>query len=238
MASAHRSYQFLVNPQGNILIAPSQELAAENNPKKTRKQKKQGLLQISPDDGGQRPPGAFPTTDFSLPTVTTEIIRIASERHQKGLMQPMIYQLLTQGEVKLPVVMEDDASRELPSYVDLYRPIRQTIYSVLFNLNKLKIVHENTYKEKGEAPPPRSFEVAVKEWVVRRGGMRPSYEVTVAKPVEWKTPSIERMWLGKNADDKNRRLRAFLTIMHSDTPLLLNTQYVPQHLLLMCCVLR
>lgn len=189
-------------------------------------------------EGTPRPPGAFPSSEFSLPTVTAEIIRIASERHQKGLMQPMIYQLLTQGEVKLPTVMEDDMSRELPSYVDLYRPVRQTIYSVLFNLNKLKIVHENTYKEKGETPPPKSFEVAVKEWVVRRGGMRPSYEVTVAKPVEWKTPSIERMWLGKNADDKNRRLRAFLTVMHSDTPLLLNTQYVPQHLLLMCCVLR
>ena len=42
------------------------------------------------------PPGAFPGTDFKLPTVTTEIIRIASERHQKGLMHPMIYQLLTQ----------------------------------------------------------------------------------------------------------------------------------------------
>ena len=47
--------------------------------------------------------------------------------------------------------MEDENSRELPSYIDLYRPIRQTIYSVLFNLNKLKIVHENTYKDKGQA---------------------------------------------------------------------------------------
>lgn len=90
----------------------------------------------------------------------------------------------------------------------------------------------------GEAPPPKSFEVNVKEWIVRRSTQRPTFEVTIAKPVEWKTPSIERMWLGKNAEDKNRRLRAFLTIMHSDTPLILNTQYVPQHLLVMCCVLR
>ncbi|XP_025108556.1 constitutive coactivator of PPAR-gamma-like protein 1 homolog isoform X2 [Pomacea canaliculata] len=190
-------------------------------------------------DGPQgRAPGAFPSGEFSLPTVTTEIIRIASERHQKGLMHPMIYQLLTQGEVKLDVILEDETNRELPSYIDLYRPIRQTIYSVLFNLNKLKIIHENTHKEKGEAPPPKSFEVNVKEWIVRRSTQRPTFEVTIAKPVEWKTPSIERMWLGKNAEDKNRRLRAFLTIMHSDTPLILNTQYVPQHLLVMCCVLR
>ena len=78
----------------------------------------------------------------------------------------------------------------------------------------------------------------MREWTLRRGTTRPTFEVTVAKPVDWKTPSIERMWLGKNADDKNRRLRAFLTIMHSDSPLILNTQYVPQHLLLMACVLR
>lgn len=52
--------------------------------------------------------------------------------------------------MKLPVTLEDDTSRELPSYVDLYRPVRQAIYSVLFNLNKLKIVHENTFKEKGK----------------------------------------------------------------------------------------
>ena len=90
----------------------------------------------------------------------------------------------------------------------------------------------------GETPPPRSFDVAVKEWTVRRGNSRPAFEVAVAKPVDWKTPSIERMWLGKNADDKTRRLRAFLTVMHSDTPLILNTQYVPQPLLLMACVLR
>lgn len=52
------------------------------------------------------------------------------------------------GEVKLPVILEDDTTRELPSYVDLYRPLRQTIYSVLLNLNKQKIVHEIQNKDK------------------------------------------------------------------------------------------
>ena len=60
----------------------------------------------------------------------------------------------------------------------------------------------------------------------------------MARPVEWKTPSIERMWLGTQPEDKTRRLRAYLTVMHSDTPLMLNTNYVPQHLLILCCVLR
>lgn len=39
-------------------------------------------------------------------------------------------------------------------------------------------------------------------------------------------------------DDKRRRLRAYLTCMRSDNPLMLNPDYVPQHLLIMATVLR
>uniref|UniRef100_A0A0L8FUX1 Uncharacterized protein n=1 Tax=Octopus bimaculoides TaxID=37653 RepID=A0A0L8FUX1_OCTBM len=175
--------------------------------------------------------------EFKLPQISPEIMRIASERHQKGLMSPWVYQLLSQGEVKLEVCLEEDVSRDLISYVELYRPVRQTLYSVLFNLNKLKIIHENQSKDKGDQSS-KSFEVCVKEWVVRKGVFSPHCEYVVAHPVDWKTPSIERLWLGQQADDKNRRLRAFLTCLKSDTPLMLNTNYVPQHLLLMCCVHR
>lgn len=172
--------------------------------------------------------------ELKLPQISPEIMRIASERHQKGLMAPWVYQLLSQGEIKLEVCLEDDVTRELPSYVELYRPVRQTLYSVLFNLNKLKIIHENQNKDKGD----KCFEVGVKEWVIRKGVSNAHCEVVIARPVDWKTPSIERLWLGQQADDKNRRLRAFLTCLKSDTPLMLNTSYVPQHLLLMCCVHR
>lgn len=51
--------------------------------------------------------------------------------------------------MKIPVSLEDEASRELPTAAELYKPIRQSVYSVLFNLNKLKIIHENQVKEKG-----------------------------------------------------------------------------------------
>ena len=47
------------------------------------------------------------------------------------------------------VTLEDDTSRELPTSIDLYRPIRQTIYSVLLNLNKLKIMHDTQKQDKG-----------------------------------------------------------------------------------------
>lgn len=47
------------------------------------------------------------------------------------------------------------------------------------------------------------------------------------------------LWSSRSAiDDKRRRLRAFLTCMRSDTPLMLNPGYVPQHLLVMASVLR
>ena len=39
-------------------------------------------------------------------------------------------------------------------------------------------------------------------------------------------------------DDKKRRLRAFLSCLHADTALMLNPEYVPQHLLILACVLR
>lgn len=39
-------------------------------------------------------------------------------------------------------------------------------------------------------------------------------------------------------DDKCRRMRAYLSCMRSDTPLMLNTTYVPQHLLILATVLR
>lgn len=51
-------------------------------------------------------------------------------------------------------------------------------------------------------------------------------------------PSIRRLWLGQAVEDKNRRLRALLTCMMSDVSLMLNVSYVPQHLLVLCCVLR
>lgn len=62
-------------------------------------------------------------------------MRTASERHQKGLMSPHIYQILIAGEIKLPVLLEDENHREFPSIHLIYRPIRQMVYAILFNLH-------------------------------------------------------------------------------------------------------
>lgn len=54
----------------------------------------------------------------------------------------------------------------------------------------------------------------------------------------WAVPTIQRLWFGTTFDDKHRRMRAFLTVMRSDTTMMLNRNYVPQHLLVLACVLR
>ena len=56
--------------------------------------------------------------------------------------------------------------------------------------------------------------------------------------LSWSVPTVQRLWFGTGLEDKQRRLRAFLSVMSSDSPLMLQTNHVPQHLLLMATVLR
>ncbi|GCC40935.1 hypothetical protein chiPu_0024646, partial [Chiloscyllium punctatum] len=71
-----------------------------------------------------------------LPAVAPEVLRVADHRHRKGLMYPYIYQVLTMGELKLPVCIEDETNTELPPATLLYRLARQYIYGVLFSLSE------------------------------------------------------------------------------------------------------
>lgn len=169
-----------------------------------------------------------------LPPVPPEVMRTVSERHNKGLMSPCIYQILSQGEIKLPVIMEDENHREIPSIHHFYRPVRQMVYAILFNL------HHHTYmatknKDKSDSKPP---DVRIKEWIWSKTNQFQRPDIVKAEPIGWGVPTIQRLWFGTTIDDKRRRLRAFLTCMRSDTALMLNPEYVPQHLLIMATVLR
>jgi hypothetical protein len=42
---------------------------------------------------------------------------------------------LRRGELKLPVLLEDENSPELPHIHKLYQPLRQSVYAILFNLH-------------------------------------------------------------------------------------------------------
>ncbi|XP_011330413.1 constitutive coactivator of PPAR-gamma-like protein 1 homolog isoform X2 [Ooceraea biroi] len=178
-----------------------------------------------------------PEKTTSIPSTSPEVMRTASERHQKGLMSPHIYQILIAGEIKLPVLLEDENHREFPSIHVIYRPIRQMVYAILFNLHhRMYMATKN--KEKGDSEKVEVPDVIIKEWVWSKSNPYQTPELVKAEQIGWGVPTIQRLWFGTVIDDKRRRLRGFLTCMRSDTPLMLNTSYVPQHLLVMACVLR
>lgn len=172
-----------------------------------------------------------------LPVVAPEVLRVAEHRHKKGLMYPYIYHVLTKGEIKLSVTIEDEANKDLPSAVQLYRPIRQYVYGVLFSLAEAKKRAERLAMRRNCLPEYPA--VIIKEWAAYKGKSPHTPELVEALPFrEWTCPNLKKLWLGKAVEDKNRRMRAFLACMRSDTPAMLNPANVPTPLMVLCCVLR
>ncbi|KAK3851415.1 hypothetical protein Pcinc_041934 [Petrolisthes cinctipes] len=188
---------------------------------------------VRDESGPQVDPNPLP-----LPPVPHEVMRTASERHQKGLMCPWIYQVLTQGEVKFGVCMEDENSRELPNAALFFRAVRQSIYAILYNLHHHTFMARKAKEEGQKGLATEVPEVKIREWVYSRNNPYRTADVVEATPINWAVPTVQRLWFGSVVDDKKRRLRAFLSCMKSDTPLMLHTSHVPQHLLIMATVLR
>ncbi|XP_071349381.1 constitutive coactivator of PPAR-gamma-like protein 1 homolog isoform X2 [Trachinotus anak] len=172
-----------------------------------------------------------------LPAVAPEVLRVAEHRHKKGLMYPYIYHVLTKGEIKLSVTIEDEGNKDLPTAVQLFRPIRQYIYGVLFSLAEARKKAERLAMRKN--CQPEYTHVMVKEWAAYKGKSPHTPELVEALPFrEWTCPNLKKLWLGKAVEDKNRRMRAFLACLRSDTPAMLNPANIPTPLLVLCCVLR
>ncbi|XP_045141085.1 constitutive coactivator of PPAR-gamma-like protein 1 isoform X2 [Echinops telfairi] len=173
-----------------------------------------------------------------LPPVAPEVLRVAEHRHKKGLMYPYIFHILTKGEIKIAVSIEDEANKDLPPAALLYRPVRQYVYGVLFSLAENRKKTERLAFRKNRLPPEFS-PVIIKEWAAYKGKSPQTPELVEALAFrEWTCPNLKRLWLGKAVEDKNRRMRAFLACMRSDTPAMLNPANVPTHLMVLCCVLR
>jgi hypothetical protein len=160
------------------------------------------------------------------------VLRTSYQRHQRGSMDPRIYILLTKKEILMPQMLEDEQYREMPAIHVFYRPARQMIYAILFNLYHQKYMCSKT---KDNLPMP---DVIIQEWVWSPQNEYKKPEEVYAIQLPWAVPTIQRLWFGTTYDDKHRRMRAFLTVMRSDTPLMLNRSYVPQHMLVLGCVLR
>lgn len=171
-------------------------------------------------------------------TLPAEVIRTAAERHKRGVMDPRIYILLIKKEILLPQVLEDEQYREFPSIHEFYRPARQMIYAILFNLYHQKYMHQKGGHGKNQDGKDMCPSIVVNEWIWSpKNEYKTSVKVTAIQ-INWAVPTVQRLWFGTAHEDKQRRMKAFLTIMRSDTALMLNKNYVPQHLLVLACVLR
>ncbi|KAG8431221.1 hypothetical protein GDO86_019234 [Hymenochirus boettgeri] len=173
-----------------------------------------------------------------LPQVAPEVLRVAEHRHKKGLMYPSIYHILTKGEIKISVAIEDEINKDLPPAAILYRPVRQYVYGVLFSLAENRKRTERHAFRKNRLPLEH-YPVIIKEWAAYKGKSPQTPELVEALAFrEWTCPNLKKLWLGKAVEDKNRRMRAFLACMRSDTPGMLNPNNVSTHLMVLCCVLR
>ncbi|KAM3962412.1 LOW QUALITY PROTEIN: constitutive coactivator of PPAR-gamma-like protein 1 homolog [Aphomia sociella] len=179
--------------------------------------------------------------DDNCPPAPAEVLRTCAERHARGLMHPSMLSILTHRQITLNVLMEDDNHREIPSIHHFYRPIRQNVYAILYNMHHHRFMAQKV-KEEGTASTStandRVCTVQVAEWIYSRVNPGKSPEMVYGVVLDWPVPTVQRLWFGTAQDDKCRRMRAFLSCMRSDTPLMLNTSYVPQHLLILATVLR
>lgn len=205
-------------------------------------------VKSSANGGGasKKPIAAFV---YALPG---EVLKTSLNRHQRGIMDPRIYQLLTKKEIILPQILEDEQYREIPSIHIFYRPARQAIYAILFNLYHQKYLCSKTLNQQQQQQTNNRDqsnnhrgssnqtlpEVQISEWIWSPQNEYKKAELVNAIQLPWAVPTIQRLWFGMAFEDKQRRMKAFLTIMRSDTPLMMNRSYVPQHMLVMACVLR
>ncbi|VVC89411.1 unnamed protein product [Leptidea sinapis] len=180
-------------------------------------------------------------SEDNCPSAPAEVLRTCAERHARGLMHPHMLSILTHRQITLPVLMEDDNHREIPSIHHFYRPVRQHIYAILYNMHHHRFMAQKA-KDEGVAGASTSNDqpctVQISEWIYSRVNPGKHPEVVPGVVLDWPVPTVQRLWFGTAQEDKGRRLRAFLSCMKSDTPLMLNTSYVPQHLLILGTVLR
>ena len=94
--------------------------------------------------------------------VDESMVKVATERHKNGQMHPWVLSVLTRGEIKLPVCIEPHACvqnvnatsvvpvEEVPPFlVQLYRPLRQNAYAVIFDITTKPQSDDSESNDKG-----------------------------------------------------------------------------------------
>jgi len=273
----------------------SLSLVEENDVKDTALDSMEAIAAVASNSVKPSENGKYPTKETkdspikdkaTIPLVNSEVIKTAAERHRQACMSPYLYNLLTTGEILLPVLMEEE-NGDIGGIHLIYRELRQRVYGIVFNLHHFKFTKQKNdeelktakrrveeivkklgkvksdsiilknneprserevLNEKLEAatlvvsqlakslPSESSYEINVREWLPYNKFQQP--ELVVPSTLSWPVPTVQRLWFGTGLEDKQRRLRAYLSIMSSDSHLMLQTNHVPQHLLLMASVLR
>lgn len=238
-------------------------------------------VEVAPSEGGKYPVnkekegGDKVVKPINIPEPPNDVRRTAVDRHRQGQMSPLVYQLLTRGEIKLPVLLENEQSEDIPLVHHFYQPLRRNVYAILYNkhharfnrrqvedhvkgmrrkaseLNRQaksaaiteeerKEMHEKAdllMKQAADTKLMPAPDYTVREWLPYDNYEKP--EAVEAVELPWAVPTVQRLWFGSAVEDKQKRLRCFLTCLHCDEvkPLLVQSS-VPQHVLLMACVLR
>lgn len=71
-----------------------------------------------------------------------------------------------QGEIKLPVIMEDETHKEIPSIHHFYRPVRQMVYAILFNLHHHTYMATKSKESTSGTDSTISLHISLQYWVV------------------------------------------------------------------------
>jgi len=152
------------------------------------------------------------TTFEQCSHVNQDILRTAFNLHQQGLLMPWVFQCLYKREITLPVTIEPEMCNTMPNICEFYRPIRQYLYSILFNQST--IVREQAYNSE-----------------------HGSYLTEIScEPLKSTELTIEQLWFGTKSDeDRQKRLKTFLQSLHfCDLPRFYTVSH--EYLLLVCAL--
>ncbi|CAB4066574.1 unnamed protein product [Lepeophtheirus salmonis] len=200
--------------------------------------------------------------DVKTIPIPYEVRRTATERHRLGAMSSYIYQVLCYGEIKFPVILENmkPNNLELPRIYEFYRPLRQyqnqetkrtlesKISGLLQKSETANLSEEDTViasekvkklkKDLEKLDLPESHEVKIREWLPYNSYQKPCIVEGVEVP--WGVPTVQRLWFGTSMEDKEKRIRAFMSCIRCDDvkPLLLQPHLIPPNFVFMACILR
>uniref|UniRef100_A0A915KGJ0 Uncharacterized protein n=1 Tax=Romanomermis culicivorax TaxID=13658 RepID=A0A915KGJ0_ROMCU len=185
-------------------------------------------------------------TNSCVPFVSCEVARVSYDRHRKvwRRVRQHVYAILFNLNHK-NFLNSKRAEQHVRRKVQANRdPNNNDLDTNSSNLNKHDQgdTKDNCQPSSADMKEPINTKIFVQEWIyISKQNIYDKADVVPAVvPSQGRgIATVQRLWFGQQPEDKKKRLLAFLNCMCCESnPLLLDTKYVPQHLLLFACVLR